>query len=189
MRINVQNGLTEGIRHCPSPNADDRPEGIAPELVVIHNISLPPGQFGGPWIDALFTNQLPPGHHPYFANIAHLRVSAHALIRRDGELIQYVPWHRRAWHAGHSCWNGRERCNDFSVGIELEGTDDQPYEAIQYQQLTEILLALFETYPTLSPSRITGHSDISPGRKTDPGTSFDWPLLLTGLKKRLASLD
>lgn len=189
MRINVQSGLIEEARYCPSPNADERPQGLTPELIVLHNISLPPGQFGGPWIEALFTNQLPPEQHPYFADIAALKVSAHALIRRDGELIQYVPWHRRAWHAGHSAWRGRDRCNDFSVGIELEGTDDQPYEAIQYQRLTELLLALFQAYPRLSPDRITGHADIAPGRKTDPGRSFDWPMLLASLEKRLACQD
>ena len=189
LRINTHNGLIEDARQCPSPNADDRPVGMSPELVVIHNISLPPGQFGGPWIDALFSNCLPAGQHPYFADVAGLRVSAHALIRRDGELIQYVPWHRRAWHAGLSCWRGREQCNDFSIGIELEGTDNQPYEAIQYQQLADLLVALFEAYPTLSPTRITGHADISPGRKTDPGGSFDWRLLFIELEKRLASQD
>ncbi|OBS08549.1 1,6-anhydro-N-acetylmuramyl-L-alanine amidase AmpD [Acidihalobacter prosperus] len=187
MRIDPSTGLTDAARWCASPNADERPEGTLPELAVIHNISLPPGEFGGPWIEALFTNRLPPRHHPYFAAIADLQVSAHALIRRDGELIQYVPWHRRAWHAGLSCWNGRERCNDFSVGIELEGTDDLPYEPIQYRRLAELLGALFAAYPTLSPERVVGHADISPGRKTDPGESFDWRRLRAELDKRLAS--
>lgn len=189
LRVDTHSGWLDEARQCPSPNADDRTAGMVPELVVIHNISLPPGQFGGPWIDALFTNQLPPEEDPYFSEIAGLRVSAHALIRRDGELIQYVPWHRRAWHAGISSWLGRERCNDFSVGIELEGADDQPYEPAQYRRLAELLVALFDAYPSLSPERIVGHADISPGRKTDPGESFDWRLLRVELNKRLATED
>lgn len=189
MKVDTTTGLTEGATWRTSPNADERPAGAVPELVVIHNISLPPGEFGGPWIDALFTNRLPARHHPYFAAIADLQVSAHAMIRRDGELIQYVPWHRRAWHAGLSCWNGRERCNDFSVGIELEGTDDQPYEPAQYGRLIELLVALFEAYPTLVPERVVGHADISPGRKTDPGESFDWRRLRAELGKQLASAE
>lgn len=189
MRVDIHTGLTRGAAWRHSPNADDRPEGVKPEIVVIHNISLPPGEFGGPWIDALFTNQLPPQQHPYFETIAANRVSAHALIRRDGTLIQYVPWHRRAWHAGLSSWKGRERCNDFSIGIELEGTDDQPYEPIQYLRLSELLALLFVTYPSLAPDRIVGHCDISPGRKTDPGRSFDWRRLHQGITMRLASSE
>lgn len=187
MRVDTNTGLTWGAKWRHSPNADDRPAGIKPELVVIHNISLPPGEFGGPWIDALFTNQLSPHQHPYFETIADLKVSAHALIRRDGTVIQYVPWHRRAWHAGLSSWRGRERCNDFSIGIELEGTDDQPYEPIQYSRLSELLALLFDSYTSLAPERIVGHCDISPGRKTDPGRSFDWQRLHQTLTMRLAS--
>ena len=148
-----------------------------PELIVVHGISLPPGEFGGPWIDALFTNTLPPDAHPYFAQVASLRVSAHALVRRDGEVVQYVPFHRRAWHAGQSSWMGRERCNDFSIGIELEGTDARAYESAQYASLAGLVAALCRAYRTLSPERIVGHSDVAPGRKSDPGIAFDWPLL------------
>ena len=155
------------------------------DLVVLHGISLPPGEFGGPWIDALFTNALPPGDHPYFAAVASLKVSAHALVRRDGEVVQYVPFQRRAWHAGVSSWQGRERCNDYSVGIELEGTDATPYESAQYTALARLLAALMRTWPSLSPARMVGHSDVAPGRKTDPGVSFDWPLLRTRLSWEL----
>ncbi|MBW4953645.1 1,6-anhydro-N-acetylmuramyl-L-alanine amidase AmpD, partial [Klebsiella pneumoniae] len=136
-------------------------------LLVVHNISLPPGEFGGPWIDALFTGTLDPAAHPYFADIAHLRVAAHCLIRRDGEIVQYVPFDKRAWHAGLSCWQGRENCNDFSIGIELEGTDTLAYTDAQYQALQEITRLLMQHYP-ITPARITGHSDIAPERKTDP---------------------
>jgi len=161
------------VRRCPSPNQDDRPDGEI-SLVVIHNISLPPGRFGTGHIDALFTNRLDPGAHPYFTTIAGLRVSAHLLIDRHGDLTQYVPFHRRAWHAGRSRFRGRERCNDFSIGIELEGCDDVPYEAIQYRRLAQIVRLLLDHYPDLSPDKITGHSDIAPDRKTDPGPAFDW---------------
>jgi len=162
------------LRHVDSPNQDERPEGMEPELIVVHGITLPPGEHGGPWIDHLFTNTLDPAAHPYFAEIAHLTVSAHALIRRDGEIVQYVPFPRRAWHAGVSCWQGRERVNDFSIGIELEGTDDTAYEPIQYRRLAALIQTLCATYPTLGPDRIAGHADVAPGRKTDPGESFDW---------------
>ena len=144
---------------------------------MVHGISLPPGQFGGGWIDALFTNRLDRGAHPYFARIAGLTVSAHALIRRDGAIVQYVPFHRRAWHAGQSVYDGRERCNDFSIGIELEGTDDLAYEDRQYSRLAALFRALRDVYPRLDASRIVGHADIAPGRKTDPGPSFDWARL------------
>lgn len=161
-------------RRLESCNCDDRPDTGDISLVVIHGISLPPGEFGGPWIDALFTNNLEPTAHPYFEQICDLRVSAHALVRRDGEIVQYVPFHRRAWHAGNSNFQGRERCNDFSIGIELEGADDIPYADVQYERLSDLLAVLLKTYPGLSPDRIVGHSDIAPGRKTDPGPSFDW---------------
>lgn len=150
---------------------------MAPELIVVHGISLPPGEFGGPWIDRLFTNTLPADAHPYFAQIAERKVSSHLLIRRDGEIVQYVPFHRRAWHAGVSQYRGREKCNDFSIGIELEGTDDSAYEPAQYRALSTVILQLCSAYPSLSLEHIAGHSDIAPGRKTDPGLAFDWPRL------------
>lgn len=177
MRIDAQTGRLRGtsaLRHVDSPNQDERPAGAAPTLIVVHGITLPPGEHGGPWIDHLFTNTLDPDEHPFFAEIAHLTVSAHALIRRDGEIVQYVPFHRRAWHAGVSTWQGREKVNDFSIGIELEGTDTTPYEPVQYERLAALIRTLCRTYPTLSPDRITGHADVAPGRKTDPGESFDW---------------
>lgn len=176
-RIDTATGLLDAARQVASPNCDERPAGVAPDLIVVHGISLPPGEFGGPWIDRLFTNTLPPGEHPYFAEVADRKVSSHLLIRRDGEVVQYVPFQRRAWHAGVSQYRGREKCNDFSVGIELEGSDDLPYEPAQYRALGESIAALCAAYPTLSLERIAGHSDISPGRKTDPGDVFDWQRL------------
>jgi AmpD protein len=155
----------------PSPNCDDRPEGTTVSLLVVHNISLPPGQFGGPAIEAFFTNRLDPAAHPYFTTIARSRVSAHFLIRRDGALVQFVACARRAWHAGASSWRGREHCNDFSVGVELEGTDEQAYETAQYAALARLTEALRERYPIAD---VAGHSDVAPGRKTDPGPAFDW---------------
>lgn len=174
MRIDPTTGLLDATRQRPSPNHDERPAGIAVDLIVVHGMSLPPGEFGGPWIDALFTNNLDPAAHPYFQAIAGLHVSAHLLIRRDGELIQYVPFHRRAWHAGASNFAGRSCCNDFSIGIELEGADDVTYHDCQYARLAEVIAVLRQTYPTLAPGRLAGHADIAPGRKTDPGPAFDW---------------
>jgi len=171
--MQLKNGWLVGVKHVPSPHFDCRPEDETPSLLVVHNISLPPGEFGGPWIDALFTGTLDANAHPYFAGIAHLRVSAHCLIRRDGEIVQYVPFDKRAWHAGISLYDGRERCNDFSIGIELEGTDTLPYTDAQYQQLTAITHTLIHVYPAIA-DHMTGHSDIAPGRKTDPGPVFDW---------------
>lgn len=171
--MQLENGWLVGARRVPSPHHDSRPEGESPSLLVVHNISLPPGEFGGPWIDALFTGTLDPDGHPFFADIAHLRVSAHCLIRRDGEIVQYVPFDKRAWHAGVSCYAGRERCNDFSIGIELEGTDTLAYTDAQYQQLAALTRLLTTVYPAMA-DHITGHSDIAPGRKTDPGPAFDW---------------
>jgi N-acetyl-anhydromuramoyl-L-alanine amidase len=168
-------GLLIAVRQVLSPHFDERPAGTAPELLVIHGISLPPGEFGGPWIDRLFTGTLPCEAHPYFKQIEGLRASAHALIRRDGEIVQYVPFGMRAWHAGKSEYGGRTACNDFSIGIELEGTEEIPYTDAQYDSLATLVGALLETYPSLSTERIAGHSDIAPGRKTDPGPSFDWP--------------
>lgn len=175
--LTLQEGWLAEADHQPSPNHDDRPAGSEINLLVVHGISLPPGQFGGPWISRLFRNCLPAEEHPYFAEICHLRVSAHLLIRRDGQLLQFVPFDKRAWHAGVSCFDGREACNDFSIGIELEGTDDQPYEAIQYAALAQVVQTLMQAYPGITPTRITGHSDIAPGRKTDPGPLFDWARL------------
>jgi AmpD protein len=175
--LDVRTGWLVSARRVDSPNRDGRPAGTAPELIVVHGISLPPGEFGGPWIDALFTNTLSPDAHPYFAEVASLKVSAHVLVRRDGELVQYVQLQKRAWHAGVSSWRGRERCNDFSVGIELEGTDARAYEHAQYEALARLVAVLCRAYPTLSPDRMVGHSDIAPGRKSDPGIAFDWPLV------------
>lgn len=170
-------GWFEGARRIPSPNQDERPHGEQVSLVVIHNISLPPGQFGGDGVIQLFTNRLDPAAHPYYQAIHALRVSAHFFIRRDGELIQFVPCGRRAWHAGVSCWRGRERCNDFSLGIELEGTDEAPFTDAQYDALNELLGMLREAFPGFE---LAGHSDIAPGRKTDPGPCFDWGRLASG---------
>ena len=178
-------GLVRGARQLPSPNCDARPAGAGVELLVVHGISLPPGEFGGPWIDALFTNRLPPQAHPFFEELAGLRVSAHLLVRRDGELVQYVPLDRRAWHAGRSEWRGRPHCNDFSIGIELEGTDAQPYEPVQYQVLARLIADLCRRYPLLSEEQVVGHSDIAPGRKSDPGIAFDWPLLRSRVRYEL----
>lgn len=174
MRVDLSCGVLDAAWLRPSPNCDARPLDAAVDLLVIHGISLPPGEFGGPWIDALFTNRLDPEAHPYFRGIADLRVSAHLLIRRDGALWQYVPFHQRAWHAGESCFGGRARCNDFSIGIELEGTDTLPYTDAQYAQLAAVIPALRAAYPGLTPERLTGHAEIAPGRKTDPGPAFDW---------------
>jgi AmpD protein len=174
-------GLIRPATQCPSPNQDERPPGATTELVVIHSISLPPGEFGGPHIQSLFTNCLDCNDHPYFMEIEGLRVSAHLLIRRDGEVIQFVPFERRAWHAGESTYRGRSCCNDYSIGIELEGTDDTPYTDEQYGQLIKVLKAIFISYPQISAREIAGHSDVAPGRKTDPGPAFDWLRLYDGL--------
>lgn len=178
MRIDAATGwLEDGARRVESPNCDDRPPGCEPELIVIHGISLPPGEFGGPGVDELFCNALDPGAHPYYRTICELRVSSHVLISRTGAITQYVPFKRRAWHAGESSYCGRPACNDFSVGIELEGTDDTDYERVQYERLAELVRALRRTYPLLQRAELVGHSDIAPGRKTDPGPHFDWSLL------------
>ena len=172
--LDTHSGLLAEARQVESPNCDARPDGCVPELIVVHGISLPPGEFGGPWIDRLFTNELPPGEHPYFAQIAGMRVSAHFLIRRDGSLVQYVPVTQRAWHAGESCFVQRECCNDFSIGIELEGEDQTPYEKAQYDCLATLIDALRTQISSLADAQVVGHSDIAPGRKTDPGEAFDW---------------
>ncbi len=177
IRIDSATGLLAGARQVLSPYCDARPAGMVPELLVVHGISLPPGEFGGPWIDRLFTGKLSPEAHPEFRERAGLRVSAHVLIRRDGELVQYVPFGERAWHAGKSEYRGRSSCNDFSIGVELEGTDDTPYTDAQYRKLAALTTALLSTYATLSAQAIVGHSDVAPGRKSDPGPSFDWTRL------------
>jgi AmpD protein len=160
-----------GVRFVPSPNHDERPDGAQVSLLVIHAISLPPGEFWGHGVEALFTNTLKPDDHPYYREIEGLKVSAHFFIRRSGELIQFVPCDLRAWHAGASSWQGQERCNDFSIGVELEGCDELPFEAAQYVMLNRLIAALKHRYPITA---IVGHSDIAPGRKTDPGRCFDW---------------
>lgn len=178
--INTQTGLVSSIEFIASPNFDARPECVNPTLIVVHGISLPPNQFGGAAIADLFTNQLDAAGDPYFEKIKGLKVSAHALIKRDGTLVQFVPFHQRAWHAGQSEFKGRANCNDFSVGIELEGTDFSCYTAIQYTVLARLIKSLWRVYPSLQAANndnIVGHSDIAPGRKTDPGAYFVWPAL------------
>lgn len=177
MKINKKLGILEAAEQVPSINSDARPETNDISLIVLHNISLPPGEFGGPYITQLFSNQLKPSDHPYFAEIHQLKVSSHLLIRRQGEVVQYVPFHKRAWHAGASEYCGKTNCNDFSIGIELEGTDELPYEPAQYKQLAKIIIELRQHYPGIPKNAITGHSDIAPGRKTDPGDAFDWQYL------------
>lgn len=171
-------GMCAGARWVLSPHCDERPPGAAVSLVVIHSISLPPGQFGGPWIDDLFLGRLDARAHPYFEEVAGRRVSAHFLVPRDGRVVQYVPCELRAWHAGASCWRGCERCNDFSIGIELEGADDVPFAEPQYATLVRLTRALFQRY---GPLDLAGHSDVAPGRKTDPGPFFDWARYLASL--------
>ena len=182
-------GLVAAARQCPSPNCNARPDGSEVSLLVIHNISLPPGKFGGGAIDDLFCNRLDHDAHPYFATLRGLQVSAHFLIRRDGELVQYVPVTARAWHAGKSVFAGRENCNDFSVGVELEGTDDRPYTQKQYRRLVRLSVLLLRAFPALAPQRIAGHCDIAPGRKTDPGAAFDWPRYRAALAQELHSMS
>ena len=171
MNLQASSDWYPGATLVPSPNFDQRPKGVSINLIVIHSISLPPRQYGGKGIEQLFTNQLDADEDPYYTQIAGLKVSSHFLIRRDGELVQFVPVALRAWHAGVSCWKNRERCNDFSIGIELEGDDDTPFEPAQYQTLSRLLPALTAQWPI---DAITSHSHIAPGRKTDPGVCFDW---------------
>jgi len=172
--ISPGEGLLRPARQCPSPNQDERPPGARLQLIVLHGISLPPGDFGGDGIERLFTNALDWGAHPYFETIRGLAVSAHVLIRRDGAVVQFVPFARRAWHAGDSAFRGHRACNDFSIGIELEGTDEVAYEDAQYRHLAAIIRALFRAYPGLDTRCIAGHCDVAPGRKQDPGPAFDW---------------
>jgi N-acetyl-anhydromuramoyl-L-alanine amidase len=177
----IRDHLLEGATVVSSPNCDFRPDGSDLSLIVIHGISLPPDEFGGAFIEQLFCNKLDPNEHPYFAEICHLRVSSHLLIRRDGSVIQFVPFDKRAWHAGVSCYQGRSHCNDYSIGIELEGADHIPYELIQYEKLIESIAALLNHYPKLKQENVAGHCDIAPGRKTDPGVTFDWEFLRSGI--------
>jgi len=184
----IKSGLLEGARVCLSPNQDDRADESDVSLIVIHNISLPPNQFGGDGIEQLFTNSLDKNEHPFYQEIHHLRVSSHLLIRRDGEIVQFVPFHKRAWHAGESQFLGKSVCNDFSIGIELEGTDFEEFNEAQYTALEKSIKQLLETYPTLSANAITGHEHIAPGRKTDPGPSFDWNRLASTFKAKLPAI-
>jgi len=185
--LSIAMGLLSGARAVESPNRDARPGNPDPELIVVHGISLPPGRFGGPWIERLFTNTLPADEDPYFETIQHLRVSSHVLIARDGGLTQYVPFDLRAWHAGTSEWRGRSACNDFSIGVELEGTDEAPYDDRQYEALADLVAALQRAYPSLADGWIAGHADIAPGRKTDPGPAFDWRQLERAVRARGAA--
>jgi AmpD protein len=174
LRIDAPTGLLAGVRQVLSPHFDARPASVLPTLLVVHGISLPPGEFGGPWIERLFTGTLAPAAHPFFRELEGLIVSAHALIRRDGQIVQFVPFGARAWHAGPSAYRARAGCNDFSIGVELEGTDETPYTEAQYHSLASLAAALIAAYPSLAASEIVGHSDIAPGRKSDPGPAFEW---------------
>lgn len=180
MLLDPVTGWCAGVRHCPSAHCNERPQGEI-SLLVLHNISLPPGQFGTGKVQEFFTSGLNASEHAYFAGIADMRVSAHFFIERDGQISQFVSCLQRAWHAGVSSFAGRDNCNDFSLGIELEGTDDLPYSEAQYDALVALVQQLLAAYPALSVERICGHCDIAPGRKTDPGPAFDWPRLRTGL--------
>lgn len=182
-QLDRASGLLTPARFVPSPNCDRRPKGVEIDVLVLHAISLPPGCYDGDFIEQFFTNRLNFNAHPYFAELRSLKVSAHFLIRRSGALLQFVPTHRRAWHAGESNFRGREQVNDFSLGIELEGCDEEPFAAAQYEALADLVRLLMDGYPAIRPDHIVGHSDIAPGRKTDPGRCFDW----NRLRKRIAS--
>ncbi|MGD9592318.1 MAG: 1,6-anhydro-N-acetylmuramyl-L-alanine amidase AmpD [Candidatus Berkiella sp.] len=171
--IDSAQGLLNGAKFYPCTNFDERPNQDI-DLLVIHNISLPPGEFSGDFVRDFFLNKLDIHHHDYFKEIAELKVSSHLFIRRTGEVLQFVPFTKRAWHAGKSAYQGRENCNNFSIGIELEGTDTTPYTQEQYKELAQITCALMRHYPKITPQNIVGHADIAPGRKTDPGPAFDW---------------
>ena len=179
--VDAARGLIEPARLSLSPNRDERENAAGVSMVVLHGISLPPGRFGGEEIEALFLNRLDWDAHPYFGEIRGMEVSAHLLIRRDGEIVQFVPFNERAWHAGASNFRGRRRCNDFSIGIELEGEDETPYDDRQYKVLPQVLKALIRAYPGISAREIAGHCDVSPGRKSDPGPAFDWMRLYDAL--------
>ena len=176
-KVNLQMGLLEPVCYQPSPHCDDRPPGMFIDTIVIHGISLPPGEFGSTAIEDFFCGRLDSFSHPAYAAIAHLHVSAHLLIKRTGEIVQFVPFAKRAWHAGESFFKGRKQCNDFSIGIELEGVDALSYELVQYEYLAKVIHLLRQTYPMITRDRIIGHSDIAPSRKTDPGFAFDWAYL------------
>jgi AmpD protein len=180
-----RDGWWSAARPLPSPNHGPRPDGAAVTLAVVHSISLPPGEYGGDAIERLFTNRLDPAAHPAFAPLQGLRVSAHFVIRRDGECVQYVSCDRRAWHAGVSTWRGRDNCNDWSVGIELEGLEGEVFEAVQYARLAQLLRALAARYPI---AEAVGHEHVAPGRKGDPGAGFDWLLLRGVLRRRRPAL-
>ena len=171
-------GWLIGAERIDSPNFDARPRDARIKLIVVHGISLPPGEYGGPYIRDFFCNRLDPAAHDYFPGICEMRVSAHGLIERGGQIVQFVCFDDRAWHAGRSSWRGENACNDFSVGIELEGCDDEPYTEAQYRSLADLVSALRARYPAIEREAITGHSDIAPGRKTDPGPAFDWSRLM-----------
>lgn len=186
MEINNKTGLLSHCKQCPSPNKDARPDDTTIDLIVVHSISLPPGEYGGDAIERFFQNQLDKNEHPYFAEIYQMQVSSHVLIKRSGEIVQFVPFHERAWHAGQSTFQGRDCCNDFSIGIELEGTDTEPFEEAQYTQLAALITRLQASYPAIA-DHITGHSDIAPGRKKDPGSGFDWAHLNSCLQTQESS--
>lgn len=181
-------GWLDDVRRVPSPHFGERPPGSPIDLLLIHNISLPPGEFGGPWVEQLFCGCLDPSAHPYFAAIANNPVSAHLFVRRDGETLQFVDLHKRAWHAGRSAWQGRPECNDYSIGIELEGADDTPFTPDQYRRLALLTREIMRRFPAITDERIIGHSDVAPGRKTDPGPAFDWQRYL-GLLRNAAAGD
>ena len=179
--IDRDTGLLKPARQCPSPNQDARPGETEPSAIIVHGISLPPGEFGGPYIERLFTNCLDWDAHPYFDKIRDFKVSAHLLVQRDGAAIQFVPFTRRAWHAGESQFRGVAHCNDYSIGIELEGEDSTPYADEQYDSLVGVVDALMHTWPKMTVRQIAGHCDVAPGRKSDPGPAFDWLRLYDGL--------
>jgi N-acetyl-anhydromuramoyl-L-alanine amidase len=174
-RYSIVGGWSSDVERCVSPNADERPDDVEIDLLVVHAISLPPNEFGGDHVSALFSNELNAADHDYFREIEGLRVSSHFFIDRLGRVQQFVSTERRAWHCGESSYRGRNRCNDFSIGIELEGCDELPFDDVQYAALGEITTAIFAAHPKITPERIAGHADIAPGRKTDPGPCFDWP--------------
>jgi AmpD protein len=178
-------GHIAAARWCASPNFNERPPGKQPSLLVVHNISLPPGQFSGDAVEQFFCNQLDASAHPYFQTIADLEVSSHLLVRRDGSVLQFVNLRDRAWHAGRSSFEGETECNDFSIGIELEGTDETPYTDAQYERLSVLSALIMKAWPEITIARVTGHSDIAPGRKTDPGPAFDWPRFQSQVKRRI----
>ena len=184
--LKIEQHIIAGVPFKASPNYNERPVEEPISLLVVHNISLPPNQFGGDYVERLFCNHLDCSEHPYFSQLVGLEVSAHVFIKRTGEVLQFVPFNKRAWHAGVSQFDGKPNCNDFSIGIELEGADDVPYEDTQYTSLVAVTLALIETYPSMSIENIVGHSDIAPGRKTDPGPAFDWPRFKSMLENQSA---